>query len=526
MPDLETEPALAYSDPQGDEAETAGMPVHHYDCVVIGAGMSGLAAAIRLAMFDRKVLVLERHNAVGGLNSFYALQGRKYDVGLHAMTNYVPPGTKGAPLTKILRQLRLQHGDFDLAEQVASRIAFPDFSLTFTNDFRDFEAEVARVFPSQIDAFRKLVAELRAFDETALDTPPLSTRGILIGYFGESRLVDALLLPTCYYGSATPGDLDWSQFAIMMRALFFEGFARPWEGVRRVLRVLRERLRAAGGERRMRCGVRQLRHQDQRITEIVLDDGSSITADHVISSIGWAETLRLTGEESPGALSPLVGGLSFVETLSAMRLQPTSLGWDETIVFFNDGERFCYESPRDLVDPRSGVICLPNNYRYSEGRLLDEGWLRVTALANFEGWSRLRSEGIPEKPTDARGGVDPWSLADWPSDAPAAYCEAKARWFNALQSQALRFLPGRVSPEALEEATLATDMFTPTTITRYTGHGAGAIYGSPTKNKSGLTAWRNLYLCGTDQGFLGITGAMLSGISMANAHVLAARSAS
>jgi hypothetical protein len=30
----------------------------------------------------------------------------------------------------------------------------------------------------------------------------------------------------------------------------------------------------------------------------------------------------------------------------------------------------------------------------------------------------------------------------------------------------------------------------------------------------------NLYLCGTDQGFLGITGAMLSGISIANMYLL------
>jgi hypothetical protein len=29
-----------------------------------------------------------------------------------------------------------------------------------------------------------------------------------------------------------------------------------------------------------------------------------------------------------------------------------------------------------------------------------------------------------------------------------------------------------------------------------------------------------VYLCGTDQGFLGIVGAMLSGISMANYHIL------
>jgi hypothetical protein len=43
------------------------------------------------------------------------------------------------------------------------------------------------------------------------------------------------------------------------------------------------------------------------------------------------------------------------------------------------------------------------------------------------------------------------------------------------------------------------------------------------KIRDGRTPLANLYLAGTDQGFLGIVGAMLSGISMANFHVLAAK---
>ena len=61
-----------------------------YDVVIIGAGMSGLAAGIRLAMFDRRVCILERHYAIGGLNSYYRLDGRNFDVGLHALTNFSP----------------------------------------------------------------------------------------------------------------------------------------------------------------------------------------------------------------------------------------------------------------------------------------------------------------------------------------------------------------------------------------------------------------------------------------------------
>ena len=91
-----------------------------------------------------------------------------------------------------------------------------------------------------------------------------------------------------------------------------------------------------------------------------------------------------------------------------------------------------------------------------------------------------------------------------------------------MQDSARRFLPPVAAP-ALAGATVATDMFTPRTITRYTGHLAGAIYGAPLKQRQGRTDLANLYLCGTDQGFLGIVGAMLSGISMANYHILQKR---
>jgi len=65
-----------------------------------------------------------------------------------------------------------------------------------------------------------------------------------------------------------------------------------------------------------------------------------------------------------------------------------------------------------------------------------------------------------------------------------------------------------------------TDMFTPRTIKKYTGHLNGCVYGAPHKIRDGRTHLQNLFLCGTDQGFLGIIGAMLSGITIANLHLM------
>jgi phytoene dehydrogenase-like protein len=480
---------------------------NHYDVAIIGAGMSGLAAGIRLAHFGKRVCIFERHNAVGGLNGFYSIAGRKYDVGLHALTNFVRPGVKGTPLGKLLRQLRIERDEFALSEQKRSRVAFGprgETSLTFTNDFGVLESEVAAKFPAQIDGFRRLVEAVKTFDDVALDAKPVSAREVVRRHVSDPLLEDMLFCPLMYYGSANEHDMEFGQFVIMFKALFLEGFARPLDGVRVILRVLQDKYREAGGERRMKCGVRQILAVGDRAKALILDDGSEVTATHVISSAGGPETAALIEHNTRFQIDPPQrasevphqppGRLSYTETITVLKQQPAELGWgDDTIIFFNDSDRFTYERPANQVDVRSGVICLPNNFAYPEGQNLAEGFFRCTCLANYDRWAHL-----PE----------PEYRAD------------KARWYAAITESAKRFLPPLTSANALERATVATDMFTPRTITKFTGHAAGAIYGSPVKNRQGRTALENVYLCGTDQGFLGIVGAMLSGISMANYHIL------
>jgi phytoene dehydrogenase-like protein len=489
----------------------------HYDVAIIGAGMSGLAAGIRLAHIGKKVCIFERHNATGGLNSFYSLGGRKYDVGLHAMTNFVRAGVKGTPLTKLLRQLRIERDEFALCEQKRSRVAFGprgEVSMTFTNDFSVFESEVARQFPAQIDGFRRLVALIRSYDDVSLGAVPESARAVLRRHLSDPLLEDMLFCPVMYYGSATEHDMEFGQFVIMFKALFLEGFARPLDGVRVILRVLLDKYRQAGGERRMRCGVQKIITRDGQASALVLDDGSEVTATHVISTIGAPETERICARASQisnlkseipdtdlkfqisNLKSHPAGALSYTETITVLDREPAALGWgDDTIVFFNDSEKFSYARSTTPVDVRSGVICIPNNFDYGADRHLPEGLFRCTCLANYEQWAHL-----PE----------------------TEYRAAKARWYADIQRSAQRFLPALPSPDALTHATVATDMFTPRTITKFTGRLGGAIYGSPHKIRDGRTSLNNLYLAGTDQGFLGIIGAMLSGISMANFHILQA----
>ncbi len=469
-----------------------------YDTLIIGAGLSGLAAGIRLAHFGKKVCILEAHAVPGGLNSYYRRGQRCFDVGLHAMTNFVPKGARGAPLTKLLKQLRIPYDALELAEQIRCRIVFPGAALTFTNDFSCLREEVAREFPRAVDGFDKLAAQINDYDEISLDAPAdLSARRELGRFISDPLLKEMLLCPLMYYGNAQEDDMDFTQFAVMWKSIFLQGFARPRQGMRHVIRLLLDRYAESGGELRLSCPVTRLACEHGRVQAVRIKNGETLTAEMILSSAGRVETSGLCSGQSEAAPANDLGRLSFVELIACLDAEPRTLGIEDTIVFFSATDAFAYRRPEDLYDLKSGVLCCPNNFRY-DGENLEEGVVRVTLQASYESWERV-------------AGPDPRRAE---AGARARYRTRKEETRAAMLEIAAQYLPD------FRAHVTYTDLFTPLTIRRYTGHPTGAVYGSPVKSRKGLTPYENLFLIGTDQGFLGIVGSMLSGISMANLHGL------
>ena len=463
---------------------------NQYDTIIIGAGMSGLAAGIRLAHFDQRVCILERHYTIGGLNSFYRMGGRDYDVGLHAMTNFARKGEKKGPLAKLIRQLRFGWEDFKLAEQVGSSIRFPEVSLDFNNDIELLESEIATHFPAQVDGFRSLSESLLDYSDMDGGDPNFmrSARDVMAEHIDDPLLIEMLLCPLMWYGNARENDMDFGQFCIMFRACYLEGFGRPFKGVRVILKNLVRRFRGLGGELKLRSGVSRIHVEDGKAVGVVLDNGTELTANRILSSAGNVETMRMCDDITQVEVAK-AGKLSFIESISILDRKPADFGFDRTIVFYNDSDKFHWELPRrELCDARTGVICSPNNYVYdSEDGELPDGVVRITTLANHDRWCDL-----PD----------------------TKYQAAKIEQYDKSVESSVRFMPD------FRQYVIDTDVFTPKTIRRFTWHDNGAVYGAPEKQLDGTTHLSNVFLCGTDQGFVGIVGAIVSGISMANRHCL------
>jgi phytoene dehydrogenase-like protein len=286
--------------------------------------------------------------------------------------------------------------------------------------------------------------------------------------------------------------MDLGQFAIMFRALFLEGFFRPEGRIKDLIDMLLAQYERFGGEIRFRTQVDRIISDDKqvlgKVQGIRLRNGEEITADAVLSTVGIPGTAKMSGW--PLDINKYIGRMSFMETISMipnLKLPTERAG--QTILFYSLNDKLAYHRPAAPLDPSWGVICFPENFHglNCDKKTDDPVQVRVTNAANY----------------------DLWQQAD-----PEQYKQLKEECGRQSAAAVSKIL-GNYRQDVVFQ-----DSFTPMTIERYTKKLEGAVYGSPIKIKSGRTPWQNLFIAGTDQGYLGIVGSMLSGVTIVNQHLL------
>jgi len=274
--------------------------------------------------------------------------------------------------------------------------------------------------------------------------------------------------------------MDFNQFSIMFKAIYLQGFCRPKRGVRALLDILVQSYKERGGELRLRESVAAIVSDDKGVT-VELESGQMLQADQVLSSVGYIETQKLLG--LPPSFSGVSGEMTFVESIYCLDRKPQSLDINAAITFYSTQEDFQYRKSADLVDCESGIICCPNNFAGAAPE--DEGRIRITNIANYDRWNTT-----------------------------ADYQKSKSTVIEQQLTIAEQIIP------AFRNHIVYSDSFTPLTIKKFTGHERGCVYGSQKKFLTGDIGIKGVYLCGTDQGYLGIIGALTSGILMANQYGL------
>jgi phytoene dehydrogenase-like protein len=357
------------------------------------------------------------------------------------------------------------------------------------------QSQVAKRFPDSVKQFEKMLTGIDAYDAFT-PRPKVSARKFVSTFLQDRLLVEMIFCPLMFYGGSDEDDMDLSQFVILFRSIFQEGFFRPEGTIKDLLGLLLQQYQDFGGEIEFSSGVKEILAVNNRISGIRTYAGEEISCDYLISTAGLPETRRLfTVPEAAATFSELPedktsGRLSFLESIYLFNKSARNqLPQDRTIIFYNLSGKFSYRRPDDAVDLNSGVICFPDNFEGS--RQDDIIQMRVTHLANYAKWLHAYD--------DADKSRYPAMKTDW----------------NERSREVVGKIIGNCSENIVYE-----DSFTPVSIERYTSRSQGAVYGSPEKIKDGKTNFENLYIAGTDQGYLGIVGSMLSGVTMVNQHIL------
>ena len=153
---------------------TVSGPTDHV--VVVGAGLAGLSAALRLAGAGRQVTVLERAAVPGGRAGLLEVDGYRFDTGPTVLTM---PDLIADALDSVGERIE---DWLDLRPvQPLYRAYYPDGStLDVHSDPEAMEAEVARVCgPAEADGYRRYVEfvsrlyryEMRDFIDRNIDSP-------------------------------------------------------------------------------------------------------------------------------------------------------------------------------------------------------------------------------------------------------------------------------------------------------------------------------------------------------------------
>lgn len=269
--------------------------------VIVGAGLGGLSAALRLAGAGREVTIIEREAVPGGRNGLLVDQGYRFDTGPTVLTM---PSLIDDALNAVGEKLS------DWLELIPLRPLYRAFyhdgsQLDVFPDTQEMEAEIARVIsPDEALGYRKYVDfvtklykyEMNDFIDRNIDSPlqlltPNLARLIAIGgfrrlapkvsqYLKDPRTQKVYSFQAMYAGVSPQQAL--AIYAVIAYMDSVNGVFFPKGGMHAVPRALAGAAEKHGVKIRYSTTVSSVATKNGRATGVITDTDEYIPADVVV----------------------------------------------------------------------------------------------------------------------------------------------------------------------------------------------------------------------------------------------------
>jgi all-trans-retinol 13,14-reductase len=498
----------------------------NYDAIVVGSGIGGLAAAALLSKHaGKRVLVLERHYAVGGYTQIFRRPGYDWDVGVHYIGDVAP----GSSLRAVFDDV--SDGQIEWADlgDVYDRIIIDSDTYDLPKGRKELRSFLMSQFPgeeSAIDAYfaaiRSAVASSMPFhatktlpDAIGAAVGPLArrrflgwsdrtTREVLEGFTSNQRLI-AVLTGQCGDYGLPPAESSFMIHA-MVANHYFQGAYYPVGGSGKIAGSIVPVIERAGGsvlinaevaevlvENGHAVGVRMAEDDALIHAPIVISDAGVINTftrllpNEVADQYGLLEDLKSVGP-SMGHLCLYVG---FKHTAEELQLPKHNL-W----IYPSQDYEAAFEESRKDPDAELPVVYVsfpaakdPDFLNRHPGRATID---IITAAPHqwFEQWTDSRWKKRPDEYEQLK--------------------EELAQRMLAKVYEQLPQLRGKVD---------VYELSTPLTTEHFSNYQKGEIYGldhTPQRFRQQFlkpaTPIKGLYLTGQDIVSCGVAGALMGGV--------------
>ncbi|MEW5783483.1 MAG: NAD(P)/FAD-dependent oxidoreductase [Bacillota bacterium] len=445
-----------------------------YDAIVVGAGLGGLSAALKLANEGARVLLLEQHNLPGGFATSFVRGRFEFEVSLHELSDVGPPDKKGAVRRFLEDEVKVDASFLPVPE--AYHLIFPGEGINIKIPFGvdNFINTIAEAVPGSREPLTRYmtvcqeVARALSFIGSAKGPPDM---GVLMekypsfittaGYTVEevtktfnlpSKALQMIYPYWCYLGVPV-SRISFTIFAVMLYSYISKGAYIPQYTSHGLTTAMDRRIRELGSETRYNTRVEKILVENGRTIGVETHRGERFKTPFVIANLSphlVYGTLIHPHSAVPEAAKKTtnarkLGTSAFVVYLGLDR-PPEALNIESYGYFIGPGmdTEKAYTNFFNL-DPQEmqAVICL--NKANPDCSPPGTTILSSTTLLGPEVWNNVTAEN---------------------------YVQTKNRIAKGIVEQMSRYLNTPLA-EHIEEIEIAT----PQTFARYTGAFKGVMYG-------------------------------------------------
>ena len=401
------------------------MNARHYDAIVVGAGMSGLACALKLSASGKKVLVLERQSVPGGVATSFKRNGFTFESVLHYVDGLAPEGEIGKFLDEYGVSKKI---DFINIKEFG-RVVYPEHDFVVGNDPGSLKSRLQADFPNDkegIDKFfrdiNKLYGQLDKFTESGLPEwfklilSPLiypsivKTSSLTLERFITAKIRDkrarSILGTIWSFVVPPPSKISAFYYLIVFKGCWLENTRFIRGGYSNMFKAMAERLKELGSELRFNAAVERITTvRGKGVSGVRTASGEYFTARAVISSANAIDTLTRLIDCAPlnryyaQKLCAMQKSLSGTQLYLGLNIPAEKLGMSHALMCINT----TYDHDKSFQhylngDYRNSGILVTNHSRLDPG-LAPQGKSTLSAMTldNYAIWDKLSAQEYSKK---------------------------------------------------------------------------------------------------------------------------------